>query len=202
MLVGSIYMFAGSVAPEGFIVCDGSAVSRSTYSELFDTIGTTYGPGDGSTTFNIPDLSGKVIVGVSTLHSLASTGGEETHALIESEIPSHSHSVPQHGHTSSVVAKTPEMSHTITQPAFNYNRPNGTAAGGAAGGTLAYSGTSSVAASRTKNVAVSAHAAAACTKEGAVTDCAAFDSEEAGEGTGHDNMQPYMTMNYIIYTGA
>lgn len=53
---GSIVPFAGSTAPEGYLLCDGSAISRTTYSALFSVIGTTYGEGDGNTTFNIPDL--------------------------------------------------------------------------------------------------------------------------------------------------
>ena len=63
MNVGEIYMYAGSVAPSGFLLCDGSSVSRSAYAELFDVIGTNFGQGDGSTTFGIPDLRGRVIVG-------------------------------------------------------------------------------------------------------------------------------------------
>ena len=91
-------MYAGSVAPSGFLMCDGSAVSRSTYSDLFEAIGTTYGAGDGSTTFGLPDLSGRVVIGVSSTHALSSTGGEENHTLLSSEMPEHSHEVPQHGH--------------------------------------------------------------------------------------------------------
>ena len=49
--------------PNGWLLCDGSAVSRTTYADLFDVIGTTYGPGDGSTTFNLPDFQGKGSVG-------------------------------------------------------------------------------------------------------------------------------------------
>lgn len=58
---GFIAMFAGSVAnkPEGWLVCDGSAVSRTLYKDLFDIIGTAYGAGDGTTTFNLPNFSGK-----------------------------------------------------------------------------------------------------------------------------------------------
>jgi microcystin-dependent protein len=52
-----------ATAPSGFLECDGSAVSRSTYAALFAVIGTTYGAGDGSTTFNVPDLTDKVAVG-------------------------------------------------------------------------------------------------------------------------------------------
>lgn len=61
--IGKIIMFAGSTAPEGTLYCNGAAISRTTYSELFAAIGTTYGAGDGATTFNIPDLRGRWIVG-------------------------------------------------------------------------------------------------------------------------------------------
>lgn len=57
--VGSIMGFTSSTVPTNFLECDGSAISRTTYSSLFDVIGTTYGSGDGSTTFNIPDLRGQ-----------------------------------------------------------------------------------------------------------------------------------------------
>lgn len=57
---GFISAFAGSTAPTGWLVCDGSAISRTYYADLFTAIGTTYGTGDGSTTFNLPDLSGKM----------------------------------------------------------------------------------------------------------------------------------------------
>ena len=57
---GAFMAFAGSSAPEGWLVCDGSAVSRTTYADLFAVIGTTYGDGDGNTTFNLPDCSGRL----------------------------------------------------------------------------------------------------------------------------------------------
>lgn len=59
---GLIVAFAGSTAPAGWLICDGSAVSRTTYADLFAAIGTTYGAGDGSTTFNLPDFSGARIL--------------------------------------------------------------------------------------------------------------------------------------------
>lgn len=62
---GTVSQFAGSSAPTGWLICDGSAISRTTYSTLFAVIGTAYGSGDGSTTFNLPDLRGRVPVGVS-----------------------------------------------------------------------------------------------------------------------------------------
>jgi len=63
---GTLAAFGGASAPAGWLLCDGSAVSRSVYSLLFTAIGTTYGAGDGSTTFNLPDLRGRVPVGLST----------------------------------------------------------------------------------------------------------------------------------------
>jgi len=90
---GVISAFAGSAAPSGYLMCDGSAVSRTTYSSLFSVIGTTYGNGDGSTTFNLPDLRGRVPVGknAGTFSSLGSTGGEETHTMTVNEMPAHKH---------------------------------------------------------------------------------------------------------------
>jgi microcystin-dependent protein len=63
-LTGAIIPYAGSSAPDGFLLCDGSAVLRASYPDLYRVIGTTYGAGDGSTTFNVPDLRGRTVVGV------------------------------------------------------------------------------------------------------------------------------------------
>lgn len=64
VMVGQIHAFAGTTAPSGYLLCDGSAVSRTTYAELFAAIGSTFGPGDGSTTFNLPNGSGLFLQGV------------------------------------------------------------------------------------------------------------------------------------------
>ena len=76
--IGAIEMFAGAVAPPKWLLCNGSAISRTTYSALFAVIGTTYGTGDGSTTFNVPNLQDRVPIGASASKALASTGGSET----------------------------------------------------------------------------------------------------------------------------
>src|SRR6266576_1181291 len=91
---GVILHYAGSAAPTNWLICDGTAVSRSTFAALFAIIGTTYGAGDGSTTFNLPDMRGKIAVGKhtsGTFQTLGQSGGEENHTLLVAEMPSHSH---------------------------------------------------------------------------------------------------------------
>jgi hypothetical protein len=100
---GSVQTFAGSSAPVGYLICDGAAISRTIYANLFAAIGTLYGVGNGSTTFNLPDLRGRTIIGAGqgaglTNRTIASKGGEETHTLTVNEMPSHAHGVNDPGH--------------------------------------------------------------------------------------------------------
>jgi len=103
---GTIVPWSTATAPTGFLKCDGSAVSRTTYAALFAVVSTTYGSGDGSTTFNLPDLQDRTAVGASVANSksLAQTGGANTvtptgniggsvaaTTLTSCQIPSHSH---------------------------------------------------------------------------------------------------------------
>jgi microcystin-dependent protein len=90
-LVGEIRTYAGDTEPFGWLFCDGREVSRVTYTNLFETIGTAWGLGDGSTTFNIPDLRGSLSAGVSGSHAAGSFVGEEEHTLIADELPTHTH---------------------------------------------------------------------------------------------------------------
>ena len=95
---GAIMQWTTTLAPDGFLICDGSERSRSTYSELFAVIGTTYGSGNGSTTFNIPNLQGRIPVGRDSsdtnfdkLNSPTSYIGAKTHRLSVNELPPHNH---------------------------------------------------------------------------------------------------------------
>lgn len=104
--VGAIMPFAGTTPPPGWLVCNGQAVNRYVYSALFAAIYVTYGSGDGSNTFNVPNLVNRFPLGRDTGGlSLGSTGGSSTKTLQWSEIPPHWHAVSlDHGHTASMTA--------------------------------------------------------------------------------------------------
>ncbi len=106
----TIVPWSDSSVPSGFLECNGTAVSRTTYADLFAIVGTTYGAGDGSTTFNVPDLQDNVPVGKSNNKSIGSTGGANTvtatgnvggstanATLSTAQLASHSHSNTQYG---------------------------------------------------------------------------------------------------------
>lgn len=101
---GSVIPYAAAAAPSGWLLCDGGAVSRTTYADLFALIGVTFGAGDGSTTFNVPDLRGRTVIGTGTGSGLSPRAigdqiGEETHVLTLAESPSHTHADSGHTHS-------------------------------------------------------------------------------------------------------
>jgi microcystin-dependent protein len=109
---GSLLDKASAIAPPDYLLCDGAAVSRSTYAALFADIGTVWGVGDGSTTFNLPDFRGIFRVGAGGSYALADSGGQNTHALTSSEMPAHTHTTPNHAHTIGSSKYTVNASHT------------------------------------------------------------------------------------------
>lgn len=102
--IGIVIKRGGNTVPGGWLECDGSAVSRTTYAALFAKAGIKYGAGDGSTTFNLPDARGRTPIGSGTgsgltARSIGASVGAETHALSQAELPSHTHTVNDSGHT-------------------------------------------------------------------------------------------------------
>ena len=179
---GAMMAWASDIIPANWLLCDGTAVSRSTYASLFAAIGTTYGGGDGTTTFNLPNLKGKTIVGKDSTQTefdlLGETGGAKTHTLTASEMPSHTHTFS--ATTSSDGAHTHK---------FGYETGSATASGQPYANTRAmghnpanqYSDTSS---------------------NGAHTHTISGTTGSAGSGGAHNNLQPYIVLNYIIKFSA
>ena len=143
--VGAVIIWPTAAAPSGYLFCNGAAVSRTTYADLYAVIGNTYGAGNGSTTFNVPNCKGSVVVGFDAsqteFDALAETGGEKTHVLITAELAAHTHTF------------------AVTRGG-NYESGSGQAA------TTATSNTTG----------------------------------STGSGTAHNNMPPYLVMNYVIKT--
>lgn len=196
---GMVTQFAGAAAPTGWLLCDGAAVSRTTYAGLFTAIGTTYGAGDGSTTFSLPNLKGRVPVGLDAAQVefdvLGKAGGAKTHTLTTSELPSHSHggattSAGGHSHTAST-GSAGDHSHSVSVGHNEFNTHDWDIDFASAGGrTFSVAGT------------------AGTTTGGAHTHVITVDAGGAhthpitaeGGGVAHNNLQPYITLNYIIKT--
>lgn len=201
---GSVMDYAGTSAPEGWLLCYGQAISRSTYSALFTAIGTTYGTGDGSTTFNLPDLRGRVVAGKDDMggssanrltnqsgglngDTLGATGGAETHTLTEAQLAVHDHAdnftLPNHAHSDSFAISGSQsgglgraLDTTTIKSGSDTNR---TAVDTWTDTTLSISGSVG---SVTSNPAIT----------GAVSN--------AGGGEAHNNVQPTIILNKIIKT--
>jgi len=117
----TVYSYAGSALPTGFIAADGSAVSRTVYQELFDVIGTTYGAGNGSTTFNVPDLRGRVAIGTGTDGS-AQNGATRTRGEKGGDTRSQTHN---HTGTTNWMDRNWNHSHSFEGPPGHTHGPWG-----------------------------------------------------------------------------
>ena len=178
--VGSVIDYSGESPPSGFLFCFGQEISRSDYSELFDTIGTQYGPGNGSTTFNLPDYRGRVGAGKDNMGGsaagrlatqltgsvLGAVGGAEGHVLTIAQLAAHAHNI------------------TITDPGHTHGIPvygdgnSGNFIEDAGGGTL-------------KTV----------TSNSATTGITATSANQ-GSSEAHNNVQPTIVINKIIKTSS
>jgi len=117
--IGEIRIFTGSFAPVGWFLCQGQLLPISSYQALFAIIGTTYG-GNGTTNFQLPDLQGRVILGVGRspsgqIYDWGQVGGSESIALTAANLPIHSHAATSPAHAHSVT--TPAHTHPFTVPA-------------------------------------------------------------------------------------
>lgn len=249
---GTISMYAGHTAPQGHLLCDGSEVLREDYPVLFSVIGTTYGAGDGSTTFNLPNLKGRVVVGVdesqTEFSELGLEGGAKTHKLTVAEMPKHTHTQNPHNHTqnshthgqnshthsqsshthSQYSHSHTQASHSHTQASHSHtmDTPRWLSADNNTGGTMfaeptnvekrvlnrpinstsgptIYSATPAIDSETASNYSATAsnNSATASNQSATATNNAATATNQTTGGDApHNNLQPYVTLNYIIKT--
>lgn len=250
---GVVAMWPTATPPTGWLLCDGSTVSRTTYATLYGILGTTFGAGDGSTTFNLPDYRSRVVVGASdqnpvggalgqvsatvalgagrTARAKAATGGEETHVLTTGELASHQHTTPSHSHGGGVNYSDVVHAHSVSTEsptssfmAANWNHSHvisGNQVGWAQGSHDHYSGVSNLAEGpRATGGSVGSPG------KSSGTDVTNIDHQHGvthghtagntsinhshtingdapttngtGSGTAHNNMQPWLALNFII----
>lgn len=191
MPAGSIQVWPSNTIPDGWLLCDGSAVSRTTYSGLFDEIGTTYGAGNGTTTFNLPDLRGRVPVGYddpapwADFRPLGKTGGERTVTLTDAQIPYHTHS----GTTTDTGSS---HRHWVSAAAIDDRNFTGTGANNQDYGTVSDAG------SYSQNDGDSGAGSYTSYNGSLHTHTYTTSSQSGSYGGAHNNLQPYLVLNYII----
>jgi len=181
---GMLMMYAGGTLPTDWLKCDGQAVDRTTYAPLFAAISTNYGIGNGTTTFNVPNFSVKFPLGPGAAPNniLGYNGGASTHQLTRNELPLHQHDL-SHGHSAS--SGGANVQHTHGYNGFAYIQPNG---GFSLPGVNAFGWADQILGGSAPD---HAHA---ITVNGA-----AGPSGPIGADAPHNNMPPYVVVNYMIH---
>lgn len=188
---GTVLDFAGAVAPAGWLLCDGSQISRTTYATLFAALssGAIYGTGNGTTTFHLPDCRGRTTAGKDDMGgsaanritsggsgitgtTLGNSGGSETHTLTEAQLAVHTHIQTAHHHTSGFSANGVSGRYGVTTGQPNSPYSEGDVQAGA-GSQLDY---------------------------GVDTSGSTATNNNAGSSNAHNNTQPTMIFNKIIKT--
>lgn len=208
--IGTVISYAGAAAPAGYLLCDGTAVSRATYAELFSIISTTYGVGNGSTTFNLPDLRGRVAVGAGTGTGGATSGsgaitgaaltartagqwdGRETHTLTDTQS-----GVPVHGHAHTI--STVAVGNLLSDPGHShggYHR--NTTIGGSATGDDPVDYCFDPASHGFNANTAGAGTGASTVSHGHSISGGVTNHAGSSAASSHNNVQPFVVVNRII----
>lgn len=194
---GVIWEYGGAAAPTGWLVCDGSPVSRSTYAALFAVIGTSYGAGDGSTTFNLPDRRDRFGVGAGSTYARGATGGAASATTSTSGAHDHTGAT---GSTTLTESQIPAHTHTgTTSTDGNHTHTVGNTGVLGGGGQLYFQGNRDWSNTTTSTAGAHNHS---------------FTTNSTGGGSGHNHtissdgththtvatLPPYVASNYIIKT--
>ena len=211
---GIVQPYSSTVVPDGYLLCDGRAVSRTTYADLFKVIGITYGSGDGDTTFNLPNYAGRILVGMDSSDSAVSSvglkGGQKELSLTVANLPSHSHTVAPHYH--SLAAHThgiPALTGTTsTDGAHEHKMNTGTSVNTSAttpvragsGGAIISNASAYDTGEHTHTVTIPSGKQTGAPSSNISGASKALISGEAGASSPKkiDNMQEYTVTSYII----
>jgi microcystin-dependent protein len=201
--VGAVTAFAGSVAPTSWLLCYGQNVSRTVYAPLFAVIGTTYGAGDGTTTFTVPDMRGRAVAGkddmggtaasrltatvLSAANTLGATGGTQTHTMTSAEMPVHTHTQNAHGHVVSANSFASDLQIVVGPIGADGNKYSFTDSGNdASSNTAVLYARDTTATNQTTSI----------TPAGTIAMTNATFPATAGGSS--QNVQPTIILNYII----
>ena len=195
---GIIQMFAGPTAPNGWLICDGSTVSRKTYGDLFKVIGTTYGAGNSNTTFTLPDMRGRLPIGAGTgtsltARTLGANLGAETVTLAQTNLPSHTH-------TASVGTQSANHTHTGTSGNISADHTHGWGRNVGSSGSYGLRDGANRSANGTPNTGgVSAnHTHATTTGNESANHTHSVTNSSTGGGTAFGIIPPAIVVNFII----
>lgn len=206
---GDLKASGSDTAQDGWLVCDGTAVSRATYPGLFAAIGETWGPGDGFSTFNLPNLHGRALIGYDGAHPLGSTGGAAAVNLAVNQLPAHNHGITDPGHTHAFTADPhthvvtdPGHIHTITDPGHHHTDLQAAATGGAAAGGAAAGG---VTGDSPTGITINNHVTGVTNQNTNVTGttdahATGITTTNTGAGNPVPTQSPYAAVNYLIKT--
>jgi microcystin-dependent protein len=196
--VGVIRFFAGSVIPNGWLLCDGSAISRKSYGDLFKVIGTTYGVGNSNDTFTLPDMRSRIPIcagtGTSlTARTLGSNVGAETVALSEANMASHTH-------TATVQTQSANHTHSGTSGNVSADHTHGWGRNVGSSGSYGLRDGAGRSANGTPNTqaATSDHNHSTTTGTESANHTHSITNSSTGGGTAFGIIPPAIVVNFII----